>query len=71
MLETTLMAASALVVAFVLSELITARAASHAAPRRCVAPTPVDEAERILTGRFARGEITFEEYDRMRTILRR
>ena len=33
--------------------------------------TPVDEAERILAQRYARGEITNEEYDRMMVILRR
>jgi uncharacterized membrane protein len=35
------------------------------------ATTPVDEAERILARRYARGEITAEEYDRMLVILRR
>jgi uncharacterized membrane protein len=33
--------------------------------------SPVDEAERILAHRYAKGEITAEEYDRMLTILRR
>ena len=33
--------------------------------------TPVDEAERILAQRYAKGEITPEEYDRMLVILRR
>ena len=33
--------------------------------------SPVDEAERILAQRYAMGEITAEEYDRMLVILRR
>ena len=33
--------------------------------------SPVDEAERILAHRYAKGEITAEEYDRMLVILRR
>jgi uncharacterized membrane protein len=33
--------------------------------------SPVDEAERILARRYAVGEITAEEYDRMLVILRR
>jgi len=33
--------------------------------------SPVDEAERILAHRYAKGEISAEEYDRMLTILRR
>jgi uncharacterized membrane protein len=33
--------------------------------------SPVDEAERILAHRYAKGEITAEEYDRMLAILRR
>ncbi len=33
--------------------------------------SPLDEAERILGGRYARGEITSDEYARMMTILRR
>ena len=33
--------------------------------------SPLDEAERILSRRYARGEISFEEYDRMLVILRR
>ncbi len=32
--------------------------------------SPVDEAERIIARRYARGEITAEEYDRMLVILR-
>ena len=32
--------------------------------------SPVDEAERILAQRYAVGEITAEEYDRMLVILR-
>jgi uncharacterized membrane protein len=31
----------------------------------------VDEAERILAHRYAKGEIAADEYDRMLTILRR
>ena len=33
--------------------------------------SPLDEAELILSRRYARGEISFEEYDRMLVILRR
>ena len=33
--------------------------------------SPIDEAERILARRYAKGEITAEEYDRMLVILRR
>ncbi|HEY5540583.1 MAG TPA: SHOCT domain-containing protein [Coriobacteriia bacterium] len=33
--------------------------------------SPVDEAGRILAHRYAKGEITAEEYDRMLMILRR
>ena len=33
--------------------------------------SPVDEAERILARRYAKAEITAEEYDRMLVILRR
>jgi len=32
--------------------------------------SPLDEAERILAARYARGEITPQEYQRMLTILR-
>jgi uncharacterized membrane protein len=32
--------------------------------------SPVDEAERILARRYAAGEITFDEYNRMLAILR-
>jgi uncharacterized membrane protein len=32
--------------------------------------TPVDHAERILAGRYARGQITASEYQRMLAILR-
>ncbi len=44
--------------------------AAHAtAPAR---PTsPLDEAERILAHRYAKGEISAEEYERMLVILRR
>lgn len=41
------------------------------APRAVRSNSPLDEAERILSRRYARGEITFEEYDRMLVILRR
>lgn len=33
--------------------------------------SPLDEAERILASRYARGMITAEEYDRMCAVLRR
>lgn len=32
--------------------------------------SPIDEAEYILSQRYAKGEITAEEYDRMLVILR-
>jgi uncharacterized membrane protein len=38
-------------------------------PARAV--SPFDEAERILSSRYARGQITPEEYERMLTVLRR
>jgi uncharacterized membrane protein len=44
-------------------------AGAHAA--RVHGASPVDEAERILSQRYAHGEITAEEYDRMMVILRR
>jgi len=33
--------------------------------------SPIDEAERILTTRYVRGEITPDEYSRMLALLRR
>ena len=33
--------------------------------------SPIDEAERILAHRYAKGDVTAEEYDRMLSILRR
>lgn len=39
------------------------------APARAV--SPFDEAERILSSRYAKGQITPEEYERMLTVLRR
>jgi uncharacterized membrane protein len=33
--------------------------------------SPVDEAERVLSRRYARGAISSDEYDRMMAILRR
>ncbi len=33
--------------------------------------SPVDEAERVLSRRYARGAISADEYDRMMAILRR
>jgi uncharacterized membrane protein len=47
-----------------------ALAGSHAS-RAARGTSPVDEAERILAHRYAKGEITAEEYDRMLVILRR
>ncbi len=41
-------------------------AAVHSRPT-----SPLDEAERILAHRYAKGEITAEEYNRMLAILRR
>ena len=40
-------------------------------PHAARGTSPVDEAERILAHRYAKGEITAEEYDRMLVILRR
>lgn len=45
-------------------------------PRTAARPSrqessPLDEAERILARRYSRGEITFDEYERMMTLLRR
>lgn len=42
-----------------------------ARPTRVHAASPIDEAERILSERYARGEIMADEYDRMLVILRR
>jgi len=36
-----------------------------------VTRSPISEAERILSARYARGEISATEYSRMLTILRR
>lgn len=38
---------------------------------RTVPLSPLDEAERILASRYARGTIDAEEYDRMLAVLRR
>lgn len=46
-------------------------AAYMAGRRGSTAPSPVDEAERILARRYARGEIDSEQYRRMLAILRR
>jgi uncharacterized membrane protein len=35
------------------------------------AASPVDEAERVLSRRYARGAINADEYDKMMAILRR
>ncbi len=42
-----------------------------ATPTHVRTNSPVDEAERILAHRYAKGEVTAEEYGRMLTILRR
>jgi uncharacterized membrane protein len=44
---------------------------NHLAPASGRPVSPLDEAERILGGRYARGEITPDEYSRMMSILRR
>ena len=41
------------------------------AARSVRSTSPVDEAERVLAHRYAKGEISAEEYDRMLVILRR
>ena len=46
-------------------------ALAGASPTRVRTNSPVDEAERILAHRYAKGEVTAEEYDRMLTILRK
>ena len=38
---------------------------------RAIPTSPLDEAERILATRYAKGEITSDEYSRMLSILRR
>ena len=45
--------------------------AGHAFASPVRGSSPLDEAERILARRYARGEITAEEYDRMLVIVRR
>ena len=62
-------AAIALILAFAWS-------IAHLQPSRATASarepiSPLDEAERILTARYARGTITAQEYERMLVILRR
>jgi uncharacterized membrane protein len=51
----------------------TRREGALAGPRRAraYAASPVQEAERILAHRYAKGEISAQEYDRMLSILRR
>jgi uncharacterized membrane protein len=44
---------------------------SRATASARVPVSPLDEAERILTARYARGTITAQEYERMLVILRR
>jgi len=45
--------------------------AGHGAPIPTHPSSPLDEAERILAHRYAKGDITPEEYSRMLVILRR
>ena len=45
--------------------------AGHGAPIPSQPTSPLDEAERIVAHRYARGDITPEEYTRMLAILRR
>ena len=45
--------------------------AGHAAHIPSHPTSPMDEAERILAARYAKGEITPDEYTRMLIILRR
>jgi uncharacterized membrane protein len=51
--------------------LILFRMPTSPAPVPARAVSPFDEAERILSTRYARGQITPEEYERMLTVLRR
>ena len=46
-------------------------AGGHVSPLPKQPASPLDEAERIVTLRYAKGEITPEEYARMLAILRR
>lgn len=43
----------------------------HRSQARSGPVSPVDEAERIIAGRYASGRITAEEYSRMLQVLRR
>jgi len=45
--------------------------ANHVAPIPAHPTSPLDEAERILSHRYAKGDITPDEYVRMLAILRR
>lgn len=47
------------------------RASEHPRPAAPIAgSSPLDEAERVLAFRYARGEISFDQYERMRVLLR-
>ncbi|MDZ4170128.1 MAG: SHOCT domain-containing protein [Coriobacteriia bacterium] len=56
----------------VLGMAMMAKGAGRQAPSPVVdlSPTPVDEAVRILARRYARGEISFDEFEHMVALLR-
>lgn len=49
---------------------LAARTGQHDSRPVPIPRSPLDEAERILARRYARGEITFEEFERMMALLR-
>lgn len=59
------------IVAFVALAALLPRAIGPVTSPEPVGVSPLDEAERILAKRYARGRITADEYERMTAILRR
>lgn len=61
----------AIVIITILAAWIATQRSEPAAVTRSTPVSPLDEAERILAQRYARREISAEEYERMLTILKR
>ena len=61
----------AIVIITILAAWIATQRSEPATITRSTPISPLDEAERILARRYARREITTEEYERMLTILKR
>lgn len=64
---------TAIILAATLAAMLTAVLRHPSARIRNVATasSPLDEAQRILARRYARGQITYDEYLRMTALLRR